>query len=83
MPDSISDDFVMANGIAAFQMVVLLVRYLERIGVPKGDILELISTAEQSVTALAETKDHAALPIAADLLRKTRQQFQAMPAASH
>lgn len=83
MADSISDDFAMANGIAAFHVISVLLRYLEVLGIPKSAVRDIMLAAEKNVTDAGQLKHHAAFPIAADLLQETRKRLEAMPAATH
>jgi len=83
MADTISDDFAIANGIAAYQLAVATLRYLETMGVPPKDLLGIIETAVLGAETAAKQKAHPALPIAVELLQGGARQYRARPKSTH
>ena len=83
MAETISDDFAIANGIAAYALVRELLVYLETLGVPRQQIVGITMTAHQTVKHLGNLKTHAAMPIAAELLSDAVRQLEATTSAKH
>lgn len=83
MADTISDDFAIANGIAAYALARETLALLQAMGVPAAEVLALTMRAHKAVAGFATMKRHAALPIAADLLQDAVRQLEASSAASH
>ena len=79
MADAISDDFVLANGIAAYALARETLAFLEVSGVPRDSLIAIIMSAHNAVQKFGDTRTHAAIPIAAELLQDAARQVQARP----
>ena len=83
MPDSISDDFAIANGVAAFALAQETLKYLERAGLPRQAIVDITAAAHQTAQTWSKAKRHRALPIAADLLGEVVRRLRATMPPKH
>lgn len=78
MSDTISDEFAIANGIAALLLVTELINQID-----PTQAKSVMSGALERAKGYQKQKHHPALPIAADLLRDGLQRLLAMSGPSH
>ena len=83
MAGSISNDFAIANGIAAYALIRETLAYFEALGVPHEKVIGITMAAHAAVQSFGKVKTHPALPIAAELLQDAVRQLQATTAATH
>jgi hypothetical protein len=74
MAKELSDETVMAQGVAAYALISSTLKYLEAIGVKPEDVVTIIAMAEDHLAKVQEVRSHRAMPEAVKQLREAARQ---------